>query len=139
MVESRSVRRNAKNVRGLGRDRAAGSLPFFPPPPPPFLSPPQRLPLGIPIKISIIEKIESARGTMGRGKRREPLFSLPPSHRAPRALFFFSPASPQHKEASAEERAPFPKSCTSYFRFARFNMFPLYYLRAWHRLGKTVE
>ena len=65
------------------------------------------------IKISIIEKIESARGTMGRGKRRElSLFSLPPSHRAPRALFFFLPslpttqrASPQHKEASAEERA----------------------------------
>ena len=30
-----------------------------------YLSPPQRLPLGIPTKISIIEKIESARGTMG--------------------------------------------------------------------------
>ena len=30
--------------------------------------------------------------------------------------------------------APFPKSCMAYFRFARFNMFPLYYLRAWHRL-----
>ena len=55
MVESRSVKRNAKNVRGLGRDRAAAT-------------------------------------------------------------------------------APFPKSCTSYFRSARFNMFPLYYLRAWHRL-----
>ena len=26
-------------------------------------------------------------------------------------------------------------SCASYFRFARFNTFPLYYLRAWHRLG----
>ena len=59
-----------------------------------LLSPPQKLPLGIPIKISIIEKIESARGTMGRGKRREPLFSLPPSHRAPRALFFFLPSLP---------------------------------------------
>ena len=34
MVESRSVRRNAKNARGLERDRAA----FFPPPPPPFPS-----------------------------------------------------------------------------------------------------
>ena len=44
------------------------------------LSPSQRLPLGIPIKISIIEKNRK------------------------RALFFFSPASPQHKEASAEER-----------------------------------
>ena len=30
--------------------------------------------------------------------------------------------------------APFPKSCPSYFRFARFNTFALYYLRAWHRL-----
>ena len=56
----------------------------------PFLSPPQRLPLGIPIKISIIEKIESARVYDGI---------------VPRALSFsFSPASPQHKEASAEER-----------------------------------
>ena len=43
------------------------------------LSPAQRLPLGNPIKISIIEKIESA------------------------LSFSFSPASPQHKEASAEE------------------------------------
>ena len=33
--------------------------------------------------------------------------------------------------------APFPKSCASYFRFARFNTFPLYYLRAWHRLKNT--
>ena len=33
------------------------------------LSPPQRLPLGIPIKISIIEKIESAWGTMGRASK----------------------------------------------------------------------
>ena len=31
---------------------------------------------------------------MGRGKRREPLFSLSPSHRAPRALFFFLPSLP---------------------------------------------
>ena len=28
----------------------------------------------------------------------------------------------------------FPKSCASYFHFVRFNTFPLYYLRAWHRL-----
>ena len=53
------------------------------------LSPPQRLPLGIPIKIAIIEKIERAPRTMGRGKRREPLFFHSPSHRAPRAVFFF--------------------------------------------------
>ena len=40
------------------------------------------------------------------------------------------------KRAGAGERqgGPFPKSCASYFRFARFNTFPLYYLRAWHRL-----
>ena len=30
--------------------------------------------------------------------------------------------------------APFPKLCASYVRFARFNTFPLDYLRAWHRL-----
>ena len=54
VVESRSVKRNSKNARGLGRDRAA--------------------------------------------------------------------------------TAPFPKLCACYFRFARFNTFPLYYLRAWHRL-----
>ena len=35
---------------------------------------------------------------------------------------------------SVIRKAPFPKSCASYFRFARFNTFPLYYLRAWHRL-----
>ena len=51
------------------------------------LSPPRRLPLVIPIKIAMIEKIESARGIV------------------PRALSFsFLQASPQHKEASAEER-----------------------------------
>ena len=53
------------------------------------LSPPQRLPLGIPIKIAIMEKIENMWGIMGM----------------PRTLSFsFSPASPQHKEASSEER-----------------------------------
>ena len=31
---------------------------------------------------------------MGRGKRREPFFSLSPSHRASRALFFFLPSLP---------------------------------------------
>ena len=62
----------------------------------PGLSPPQRLPLGIPIKISIIEKNRKRAGDDGK--------------RAPRALFFFLPslntkASPTYKEASAEERA----------------------------------
>ena len=32
--------------------------------------------------------------------------------------------------------APFPKSRASYFRSARFNTSPLYYLRAWHRLDQ---
>ena len=43
---------------------------------------------------------------MGRGKRREPLSTLSPSHSAhPRTLSFsFSLASLQHKETSAEER-----------------------------------
>ena len=63
-VESRSVITNAKNPRGLGRDRAA---PIFP-----------------------------------------------------------------------AATAPFPRSCASYFRFARFNTFPLYYLRAWQRLQKRL-
>ena len=63
MVESRSVKRNAKNLLGLGRDRAA----IFP-----------------------------------------------------------------------AATAPFPKSCASYFRFVRFNTFPPYYLRAWHRLRGPV-
>ena len=60
------------------------------------LSPSQRLPLGISIKIAIIEKKWKARG--GRweeGKGEKPLFSLPPFHRAPRALFL-SP-QPPHK------------------------------------------
>ena len=62
VVESRSVIRNAKNARGLGRDRA-----IFP-----------------------------------------------------------------------AATAPFPKSCASYFRFARFNTFPLYYLRAWHQGNRSL-
>ena len=66
-----------------------------------YLSPPQRLPLGIPIKISIIEKIESARGTMGTSPfpscpARSLFLSPPPPHN--------TKASPQYKEASAEER-----------------------------------
>ena len=62
------------------------------------LSPPQRLPLGIPIKIVIIEKIESAPGTMGRGKRQEPeasLFSFPFSS-CPAHSLFLSPHPPHN-------------------------------------------
>ena len=52
--------------------------------------------------------MESAQGAMGKLKRRKtfekPLFSLPLPI-VPRALSFsFSPASPQHKPVSAEER-----------------------------------
>ena len=39
-----------------------------------------------------------------------------------------------NKKCQTRATAPFPKSCASYFRFARFNTFQLYYLRAWHRL-----
>ena len=63
VVKSRSVKSNAKNARGLGRDRAAEPVSIFP-----------------------------------------------------------------------TATASFPKSRASYFRFARFNTSPLYYLRAWHRL-----
>ena len=56
-----------------------------------YLSPPQRLPLGIPIKISIIEKIESARGTMGTSPfpscpARSLFLSPPPPHNTKRPL-----------------------------------------------------
>ena len=53
----------------------------------PSLSPPQRLPLGSPIKIAIIEKIESAQGTMGRGKRRALFFFLPSLSTTQRGLW----------------------------------------------------
>ena len=59
------------------------------------LSPPQRLPLGIPIKISIIEKIESVRGTMERGKR------LPI---VPRVLSFLSPQPPHNTKRPLRRR-----------------------------------
>ena len=50
-----------------------------------------------------------------------------------RAAPCLSPA-PAHFPAAT---TPFPKSRASYFRFARFNTSPLYYLRAWHRLVKN--
>ena len=46
-------------------------------------------PAGYPYKNSNNRKKERARGTMGRRKRLGPVLSLSPSHRAPRALFFF--------------------------------------------------
>ena len=83
-----------------------------------YLSPPhaQRLPLGIPVKKkkrSNNRKIESARGTMGRGKRRE-LSSLFPLPIVPRSFSFSSPDSyntkrPPRREGSyqsVEKTAP---------------------------------
>lgn len=55
------------------------------------LRPPAEALAGYPNKNSNNKKIESARGTMGRGKGL-------------RAFFFFLPASLRHKQASAEER-----------------------------------
>ena len=51
------------------------------------LSPPQR-PLCVVGRSGEKEK-ESARGTMGRGKREEKLPPFPSSHRSPRAFYFF--------------------------------------------------
>ena len=81
-----------------------------------YLSPPhaQRLPLGNPVKKkSNNRKIESARGTMGRGKRRE-LSSLFPLPIVPRSFSFSSPDSyntkrPPRREGSyqsVEKTAP---------------------------------
>ena len=70
------------------------------------LSPPQRLQLGISIKIAIIEKKHGKRaGGDGKREKAKSLCSLFPLPIVPRALSFsFSPASPQHKETSEEER-----------------------------------
>ena len=60
----------------------------------PTFSPPRKLPLGIPIKIAIIEKIESAQGTMGRGK------SPPPRPR----FLFLSPQPPYNTKRPLPRR-----------------------------------
>ena len=59
-----------------------------------YLSPPKRLPLGIPIKISIIEKIESARGTMGTS----------PFPSCPARSLFLSPQPPHNKSLPTIQR-----------------------------------
>ena len=69
-------------------------------------------------------KIESAQGTMGSGKR--PLFSLSPSHRAPRS-FSFSPFPLRHKEASAKERRENQQKHIFWARTKSYDVFP--YLR----------
>ena len=64
------------------------------------LSPPQRLPLGIPIKISIIDKNRKRAGDDGKRETAGPARSLFLSPQPPHN----TKASPQYKEASAEER-----------------------------------
>ena len=59
-----------------------------------YLSPPQRLPLGILIKISIIEKIESARGTMGAS----------PFPSCPARSLFLSPQPPHNTKRPLRRR-----------------------------------
>ena len=67
-------------------------------------TPPQRLPLGMPVKIAIIEKNRKRAGTMGRGKKPSStlLSFLFPS--CPALSLSFSPASLLHEEVSVEER-----------------------------------
>ena len=65
------------------------------------LSSPQRLPLGIPCnENSNFRKIESARGTMGRGKNLAS--SLSPSHCPPRAFFFLFSSLPTIQRGERE-------------------------------------
>ena len=58
-----------------------------------FPSPPQRLPLGIPIKIEIKSRKNRKRAG-DDGKRENASFLSSPSRRAPRALLFFRPSLP---------------------------------------------
>ena len=50
----------------------------------------------------------------------------------------FSNKKCEKRAGAGERQGGFPESCASYFRFTRFNTFPLYYLRAWHRLSLGV-
>ena len=59
-----------------------------------WLSPPQRLPLGIPYENNNNRKNRKRAGDDGKREWREPLFSLPTSNGSPRALFFFLPSLP---------------------------------------------
>ena len=70
---------------------------------------------------SLNDKIESAQGTMGRGKRLSLLFPLPI---VPRALSFsFSPAPLRYKEASAEERGENQQKHFFWARMKRYDVF----------------
>ena len=48
------------------------------------------------------ERKESARGTMGRGKREERLPLFPSSHRSPRAFYFFDYCSVFFRDTQRE-------------------------------------
>ena len=61
------------------------------------LSPPQRLPLGIPIKISIIDKNRKRAGDDGKRET---------SHRAPPAPFFFLPSLPTTQKLPHNTKRP---------------------------------
>ena len=82
-------------------------------------------PAGYPYQnMAIIDKIESAWGTIGRG-----LPSLFPLPIVPRALSFsFSPASPQHKEASVKERDTKPLVWKRYVSLLSMTCFPYWTL-----------
>ena len=76
-----------------------------------YLSPQQRLPLGIPIKISIIDKNRKRAGNDGKRETAGASLLSSPFPSCPARSLFLSPqpphntkASPQYKEASAEER-----------------------------------
>ena len=69
-----------------------------------MLSALQRLLAGYPSKNSNNRKIESARGTMGRGKRREPLLFLLAFHFPSCSGSLFLSPQPPYNNSSAEER-----------------------------------
>ena len=62
-----------------------------------------RLPRGMPTKIAIIEKTESARGTVERRKRL-PSSSRSPFRRARSAFFFFLPSLLRQKRELKQRR-----------------------------------
>ena len=66
--------------------------------------PPRRLPLGIPIKIAITVKIESARGTMGKGKMRELLLFSFPFLSCPACSLFLSSQPPRNTKRPLRRR-----------------------------------
>ena len=95
-----------KVINQVGINHSGSKACVLPPPPPPRGPPePQRFPTGYPNKNSNNRKIESARGTMGRGKRREPLLSLLTFHfpSCPGSLFL-SPQPPYNTKRPLRRR-----------------------------------